>query len=144
MRKRETLRRYFPARFQLSDRFLTVSCQSISEKLLVSNLDVSITFTRFGASVITVQGSDIICFLNFAPFTPYTLEKIINPERSLFTITELLVSFPTDLKGTTSHDVFAVPTHHLYSTTPLSRSSSSFQLDIKCSSVHLNRTGDSS
>ena len=142
MRKRETSRRYFPTTFQLSDRPWMVSCQSISLKLLVSNFEVSITSTSFGATVITVQGSDIICFLSFAPFTPYTMEKIVNPERSLFTIAAPLVSFPTDFKGTTSHDVFAVPTHHLYSATPLSRSSNSFQPDIKCSSVHLNRTGE--
>ena len=60
----------------------------------------------------------------------------------VFTIAAPLVSFPTDFKGTTSHDVFAVPTHHLYSATPLSRSSNSFQPDVNCSSVHLNQTGE--
>ena len=119
MRKRETSRRYFPTTFQLSDRPWMVSCQSISLKLLVSNFEVSITSTSFGATVITVQGSDIICFLSFAPFTPYTMEKIVNPERSLFTIAAPLVSFQPTLKA--PRHMTSLPFRHtIY--TPLLRS----------------------
>ena len=112
----------------------------MSMKLLVFTLEISITLTSFGATEITVHGSDIIFLRSFAPLTAYTVEKRFVPEGSLLTIAAPRVFIPTDLIDTTSHTAFAVPTHHSYFTIPLSWSSCSSQLDVTYSSEHISVT----